>query len=110
MIRPPRQRAVLARDWSELVERAGARGERRTARLEGERHGHVGVDDRAERLDRVELQAREVVEAVEVNGARAPQPWRAAQRVERREHAPAGVDALDAREQRLVLLDLLCGA
>ena len=47
---------MLVGERSERLERRGAPGERRAARLVGQRHGHLGADDAAERLDRVELQ------------------------------------------------------
>ncbi len=47
----------------------------------------------AQRLDRVELQPREVVEAVQQHRCGAPQRGRAAQRVERARRLPLGADA-----------------
>ncbi len=82
---------------------ARAPGERRAPRLEGERHRHLRVDHRAERLDRVELQPRQVVEAVEQHRRPAPACRPAPQRIQRAQRALLLVAAAHPLEQPLVL-------
>ena len=90
------ERQVLVGERRERLERRGAPGEGRAAGLVGERHGHLRPDDPAERLDRVELQPREVVEAVEEHRRAAPERRALSQRVERRDGPLLGVEPAEA--------------
>ena len=56
---------VLARPRQQRLEGRRALGKRNPARLEGERHRDGRIEDARKRLDRIELERREVVEAVE---------------------------------------------
>ncbi len=75
-------------------------GERGAAGLVGERHADVGVA--GERLDRVALERRQVVEPVEEHRPAAPRGRALAQRVERRPREPLGVDRAEPLEPPVV--------
>ena len=77
------ERRPLAGDRRQLLVHRGHRLERGPAGLERQRHGHVGLGAAAERLERVELERREVVEAVDEHRGAAPARGLAPQRVER---------------------------
>ena len=70
--------------------------------LVGQRHPHIGLADARERLHRVELRARELVEAVEEHRPPAPRRRRCAQRVERCPRLALAVRAPERLEPRPV--------
>ena len=75
--RPPRRNlALLGGERGKRLEDPRAPGEGVAAALEGQRDREARSDDGAQRLDRVELQSREVVEAVEQEMARRPWEYR----------------------------------
>ena len=73
--------------------------ERRPSRLVGERHQDVRAGVDGQRLHRVELERREVVEPVEDDGRAAPAPGVEAQRVERRARVEDRVGAPEAGQR-----------
>ena len=83
---------------AQLLHRRRAAGEGDAARLVGQRDAHVGLGVADERLHRVELRRREVVEAVEEDRPRAPRRGRGAQRVERRPGVAVPVRAAERLE------------
>src|SRR5262245_8086897 len=83
--------SALAEQRSQRLKRARTTAEGHPARLVGEREGHRRVDHPPERLDRVELQRRQVVKAIEQHRRAAPQRGALAQRVERQHCALLGV-------------------
>ena len=90
-----RQLDVLGPEGHELLEGLAAPRERRPAGLVGQGHRdrRAGVD--GQRLDRVALDRREVVEAVQQHGRRAPARGLQAQRVERGLVVQDAIAALD---------------
>ena len=100
-----RQLAMLSGQRRERLEAARATGEGRARRLVGERHRHASVDHRAQRLDRIELQPREIVEAVEQHRSGRPQRRPAPQGVQSAVGALLGVGASDARQLSLIALE-----
>ena len=84
----------------EQLDGGGPVGERRAARLVGERHAHVGVA--GERLDGVPLERRQVVEPVQEDRAGAPGGGALAQGVERRPRQALAVDGAEALEAAVV--------
>ncbi len=79
--------------------RLQAAGERDAAGLVGQRDGHVRADVHSQRLDRVTLHDREVVEAVEVDGGVAPARRLGPQHVERGDDLHLPVDAVEALQR-----------
>ena len=107
VVLPRRHRTVLLRQRRERLERRGTPGESGAPRLIGERHRHRRFHEAPERLDRVELQRREVVEAVEQDGrrgsaGRAPQRGALAQRIERPHRPLLLVDPADLLQPAVV--------
>ena len=98
-----RQLTVLGREGGQRVEARGAPGERRPPLLVGQRHRHLGPDHPPERLDRVQLQTREVVEAVEQHRCPAPQRRTLAQDVQGTHRALLGIQAADSPQRGEVL-------
>ena len=84
--RPRRVSSVTSVPGSaaQVLEGPGAGGQRGAARLVGQRQRHVGARVAGQRLDRVALQRREVVEAVDDDRRLAPRGRGQPQRVERR--------------------------
>ena len=98
---------VAARPRQEHLEGARAIRERHAARLIVERHRHTSVHEPPERLDGVELDRREVVEAVEEDrGLRralgTPEGGHLAQRIERTRVARIEVHQADIPHRPLV--------
>ena len=93
-----RQLRHRLRRRAQLLDDGGACGERRPVGLIGERHGDLGTELAGERLDRVELDRGEIVEAVEEDRGRAPAAGTLAQRVERAPGEGLGVDAIEPGE------------
>ena len=95
------QLRVGVRVRREALEGGGPPGEHHPPGLVGERHRDGRSDDAAERVDRVELQLGEVVEAVEQHGRGAPPRGLAAQRVKRpRSHAARDRPGASSRAPR----------
>ena len=93
------QLVALGQRLEELDRRRPAR-ERRPPGLVGERDADVGVP--GQRLDRVALERRQIVEAVEEHRPAAPGRGALAQGVERRARQPLEVDRLEALEPAVV--------
>ncbi len=88
------QLLLFVGDLAQLLDdRAGAAAERLAAGLPRQRDEHLGAGDAADRLDRVELDPRQVVEAVEDHRRVAPGAGVGAQRVERVPGEQVGVVA-----------------
>ena len=77
----------------ELLHRRGAAGERVPPGLVGQRDADLGLGEPRERVDRVELRRRELVEAVEEHRPHAPAGRVGAQGVERRPRRTLAVGA-----------------
>ena len=77
----------------ELLHRRGAAGERVAPGLVGQRDADLGPGEPRERVDRVELRRRQLVEAVEEHRPAAPARRVGAQRVERRPRRALAVGA-----------------
>ncbi len=101
-----RQTNMLGSERQQALEGCAPAGERRAARLVGERDRHRRPNHDAERLDRVELQPREVVEAVQQHRCGAPQRGGATQRVERAGHLPLGADTGSSQPLKTVTVPL----
>ena len=100
-----RQLAMLGGQRRERLEAARATSEGSARRLVGERHRHAGVDHHAQRFDRVELQPREIVEAVEQNRSGRPQRRPAPQGIKSAVGTLLGVGAPDALQLSVIALE-----
>ena len=80
------------RQRRQLLEHSRHCLERHATALVGERDHHVGPGDAGQRLERVELERREVVEAVDEHRRIAPRRRVAPQRVERAPGEELGID------------------
>ena len=89
-----RQLGDRLRERTQLLDDARPRGERRAVGLIGQRYRDRGADVPGERLDGVELDRSQVVEAVEEDRRRAPALGRLAQSVEGSPGEPLGVVAV----------------
>ncbi len=97
------QRPVFGGQRLERRERGRATRERGSPGLVGQRDRYLRVDDSPERLDRIELQGSEIVEAVEGHRRAAPQRRLAAQLIERHHRALLGIEQAAAHEQLAIL-------
>ncbi len=108
MQRLPGLRRVVLLQRRQLLDAAGERAERlhdlgpgterRALRLVGERHRHLDPDDPGQRLDRVPLDRRQVVEAVHEHRRLPPAAGLGAQCVDRPPRVQLGVDPAAAIE------------
>jgi hypothetical protein len=99
-----RQLAVLARQRQQPLKRRRPARERRSAPLEGQRNRHRRSDPDAERLDGVELQPGEVVEAVEQHRCPAPQRRGCPYGIQGSDRALLGIGAPDPCQLLQVLV------
>ena len=88
-----RQLLDASGERAQLLHDLGPGAERRPLRLVGERHGHLDPDDPGERLDRVTLDRRQVVEAVNEHGRLPPAAGLGAERIDRPPRVQLGVEA-----------------
>ena len=93
-----RQLRHRLRERSQLLHDSGARGERRPVGLVGERNRDLDTDRPGERLDRVELDRSQIVEAVKEYRRRSPAQRRLAQRIERAPRERLGIGAIETVE------------
>ncbi len=97
-----RQRPVLGDPRQQRLKRPRTTSESDATGLVGKRERHRRIHHTSKCLDRIELQAREVVEAVEMHGRASPQARRVPQRIQRGSYALGWVCAPQALEQLVV--------